>query len=116
MNFEIEYIEKLANLADEKQLTEITVEDGDKAIIIKRGMQGVQLQPLLAFLQHLKLQHLLHQVNRLQAHLRLNNQKEQQLHLLWLAHSMLHRHLGQNHLLKLAIRLLQAKWFVLLKL
>ena len=37
MNFEIEYIEKLANLADAKQLTEITVEDGDKAIIIKRG-------------------------------------------------------------------------------
>ena len=37
MNFEIEYIEQLANLADEKQLTEITVEDGDKAIIIKRG-------------------------------------------------------------------------------
>lgn len=43
MNFEIEYIEKLANLADEKQLTEITVEDGDKAIIIKRGMQGIQV-------------------------------------------------------------------------
>ena len=43
MNFEIEYIEKLANLADEQQLTEITVEDGDKAIIIKRGMQGVQV-------------------------------------------------------------------------
>ena len=43
MNFEIEYIEKLANLADEKQLTEITVEDGDKAIIIKRGIQGVQV-------------------------------------------------------------------------
>ena len=42
MNFEIEYIEKLANLADEKQLTEITVEDGDKAIIIKRGIQGAQ--------------------------------------------------------------------------
>ncbi len=40
MNFEIEYIEKLANLADEKQLTEITVEDGDKAIIIKRGLSG----------------------------------------------------------------------------
>ena len=43
MKFDIEYIEKLANLADEKQLTEITVEDGDKAIIIKRGMQGVQV-------------------------------------------------------------------------
>ena len=40
MNFEIEYIEKLANLADEKQLTEITVEDGDKAIIIKRGQNS----------------------------------------------------------------------------
>ena len=40
MNFEIEYIEKLANLADEKQLTEITVEDGDKAIIIKRGLNS----------------------------------------------------------------------------
>ncbi|MCD8024001.1 MAG: acetyl-CoA carboxylase biotin carboxyl carrier protein [Candidatus Gastranaerophilales bacterium] len=37
MNFEIEYIEKLADLADKKQLSEITVEDGDKAIIIKRG-------------------------------------------------------------------------------
>jgi len=44
MNFEIEYIEKLANLADEKQLTEITVEDGDKAIIIKRGYALSQAQ------------------------------------------------------------------------
>lgn len=44
MNFEIEYIEKLANLADEKQLTEITVEDGDKAIIIKRGYAISQAQ------------------------------------------------------------------------
>lgn len=44
MNFEIDYIEKLANLADEKQLTEITVEDGDKAIIIKRGY-GIQTAP-----------------------------------------------------------------------
>ena len=43
MNFEIEYIETLANLADETQLTEITVEDGDKAIIIKRGIQGAQV-------------------------------------------------------------------------
>ena len=37
MNFEFEYIEKLANLADEKQLTELTIEDDNKAIIIKRG-------------------------------------------------------------------------------
>lgn len=41
MNFEIEYIEKLANLVDEKNLTEITVKDGDKAVIIKRGYVGV---------------------------------------------------------------------------
>lgn len=47
MNFEIEYIEKLANLADEKQLTEITVEDGDKAIIIKRGGAAVQSAPVV---------------------------------------------------------------------
>lgn len=47
MNFEIEYIEKLANLADEKQLTEITVEDGDKAIIIKRGYQGASAQTVI---------------------------------------------------------------------
>ena len=40
MNFEIEYIEKLANLVDEKNLTEITVEDGDKAVIIKKGYMG----------------------------------------------------------------------------
>ena len=37
MNFEFEYIEKLANLADEKQLSELTIEDDNKAIIIKRG-------------------------------------------------------------------------------
>ncbi len=49
MNFEIEYIEKLANLADEKQLTEITIEDGDKAIIIKRGAAAVQaVAPVIA--------------------------------------------------------------------
>lgn len=46
MNFEIDYIEKLANLADEKQLTEITVEDGDKAIIIKRNF-GMQAAPVV---------------------------------------------------------------------
>ncbi len=50
MNFEIDYIEKLANLADEKQLTEITVEDGDKAIIIKRGCQ-TQAAPVVQTVQ-----------------------------------------------------------------
>ncbi len=47
MNFEIEYIEKLANLADEKQLSEITVEDGDKAIIIKRAFSS-NVQPVIS--------------------------------------------------------------------
>lgn len=51
MNFEIEYIEKLANLADEKQLTEITVEDGDKAIIIKRGLNAAQTVPVVQTVQ-----------------------------------------------------------------
>ena len=37
MNFECEYIEKLAKLVSDNQLCEITLEDGDKAITIKKG-------------------------------------------------------------------------------
>lgn len=37
MNFECEYIEKLAKLVSDNQLSEITLEDGDKAITIKKG-------------------------------------------------------------------------------
>lgn len=37
MNFECEYIEKLAKLIGENGLSEITLEDGDKAITIKKG-------------------------------------------------------------------------------
>lgn len=37
MNFDIEYIEKLAKLIDDNQLFEITLEDGDKAITLKKG-------------------------------------------------------------------------------
>ena len=40
MNFECEYIEKLAKLVSDNQLSEITLEDGDKAITIKKGIQG----------------------------------------------------------------------------
>ena len=36
MNFEIEYIEKLANLIDEKSLSDIILEDGEQAITINR--------------------------------------------------------------------------------
>ncbi len=40
MNFECEYIEKLAKLVSDNQLSEITLEDGDKAITIKKGIQS----------------------------------------------------------------------------
>ncbi len=40
MNFECDYIEKLAKLVSDNQLSEITLEDGDKAITIKKGVQG----------------------------------------------------------------------------
>lgn len=40
MNFECEYIEKLAKLVSDNQLSEITLEEGDKAITIKKGVSG----------------------------------------------------------------------------
>lgn len=46
MNFEIEYIEKLANLIDEKSLSEIIVEDGEQAITIKKGCAQVAYAPV----------------------------------------------------------------------
>ena len=46
MNIECDYIEKLAKLVSDNQLSEITLEDGDKAITIKKGVQGaVVIQP-----------------------------------------------------------------------
>ncbi len=44
MNFEIEYIEKLANLIDEKSLSEIILEDGEQAITIKREINQTVVQ------------------------------------------------------------------------
>ena len=44
MNFEIEYIEKLANLIDEKSLSEIILEDGEQAINIKREINQTVVQ------------------------------------------------------------------------
>lgn len=46
MNFECEYIEKLAKLVSDNQLSEITLEDGDKAITIKKG--GVSCNVVMA--------------------------------------------------------------------
>ena len=50
MNFEVEYIEKLAKLIDEKSLSEIILEDGEQAITIKReyGQAPVQAAPQAA--------------------------------------------------------------------
>ena len=36
MNFEVEYIEKLAKLIDQNSLSEIILEDGEQAITMKR--------------------------------------------------------------------------------
>lgn len=44
MNFEIEYIEKLANLIDEKSLSEIILEDGEQTITIKREINQTVVQ------------------------------------------------------------------------
>ena len=47
MNFEVEYIEKLAKLIDEKSLSEIILEDGEQAITIKREINQTVVQTAL---------------------------------------------------------------------
>ena len=42
MKYEIEYIEKIAKIVADNQLTEIALEDGDKAIIVRK--EGVVTQ------------------------------------------------------------------------
>ncbi len=42
MNFEVEYIDKLAKLINKNELSEIFLEDGDKAIMIKKGGEFIQ--------------------------------------------------------------------------
>ena len=44
MNFEVEYIEKLAKLIDEKSLSEIILEDGEQAITIKKEINQTVVQ------------------------------------------------------------------------
>lgn len=41
MNFEIEYIEKLAKLINKNDLNEIFLEDGDKAIMLKKAGENI---------------------------------------------------------------------------
>ncbi len=45
MEFSIEYIEKLAKVINKHELEEITLEDGDKAIVVKKG--GTPAAPLV---------------------------------------------------------------------
>lgn len=44
MKFELDYIEKLVKLVSENKITEISIEDGDKAIIIKQEKELVTTQ------------------------------------------------------------------------
>lgn len=43
MEFSIEYIEKLAKVINKHELEEITLEDGDKAIVVKKGTPSANL-------------------------------------------------------------------------
>ncbi len=48
MKFELEYLEKLANIVYENDLSEITLEDEEKAVCFKREKQQVQnIMPFL---------------------------------------------------------------------
>ena len=41
MNFDVDYIEKLAKIIDEQGLTEIYLEDGDQALVLKKEKELV---------------------------------------------------------------------------
>jgi acetyl-CoA carboxylase biotin carboxyl carrier protein len=46
MKIEFDYIEKLAELVSKNDLSEITVEDGDKAVTIRKEREFVAAQPV----------------------------------------------------------------------
>ena len=48
MNFELDFIKKLADVVNKNNLSEITLEDGDKAIVIKAEKAGVVQAPVQA--------------------------------------------------------------------
>ena len=41
MKFDIEYIEKLAKVINDNSLTEISLEDGDQAVTVRKEIQGI---------------------------------------------------------------------------
>ena len=46
MKYEIEYIEKIAKIVADNQLTEITLEDGEQAIVIRKDSTVVAASPV----------------------------------------------------------------------
>ncbi len=46
MKYEIEYIEKIAKIVADNQLTEITLEDGEQAIVIRKDSTVVATSPV----------------------------------------------------------------------
>ena len=47
MNFELDYIEKLVKLVSESDLTELTLEKGEEAIVVRKEKTVVQAQTIM---------------------------------------------------------------------
>lgn len=48
MKYEIEYIEKIAKIINDNNLTEITLEDGEEAIVIRKEANVIATAPIAA--------------------------------------------------------------------
>ena len=48
MKFDIEYVEKLAKVLADNSLTEISLEDGEQAITLRKEVMGVAAAPVVA--------------------------------------------------------------------
>ena len=48
MKFDIEYVEKLAKVLADNSLTEISLEDGEQAITLRKEVMGVVQAPVAA--------------------------------------------------------------------
>ena len=47
MKFDIEYVEKLAKVLADNSLTEISLEDGEQAITLRKEVMGVAAAPVV---------------------------------------------------------------------
>ena len=48
MKFDIDYVEKLAKVLADNSLTEISLEDGEQAITLRKEVMGVAAAPVAA--------------------------------------------------------------------